>query len=153
MLIQRINRTNAEQVFAVCENTSGQTLTTGTPVCWDTGGAGLAAASVGVAVRIPATSNLAAFAGIPQENIGKEAGTVGKIVVYGIASAVVHMGAASCSCAGLKVGPLNGDVSLQSTGYPTDGGIGVGLSAVPLVVVMSNNLSGPGTVNVFVRAM
>ena len=153
MIIQRINRTNPEQVYAIVENTSGQTLTVGIPTCWDTGGAGLAAASVGIAVRVPATSNLAAFAGIPQENIAKDAGTIGKILIYGLASAVVHVGAASVSAAGLKVGPANAALSLQSNGYPTDGGAGIGNSALPLVVVMNNDLSGPGTVNVFVRAM
>lgn len=154
MLIQRVNRTDPEQVFAVVENTSGQTLTIGVPICWDTGGGGLAAASVGLGVTIPATSNLAAFAGLPNENIGKDAGTIGLVQVYGVASCTVDFGAASVSAAGAGCGIANGLVSASlGGGYPDDATGGV-TSAAPFIMVMDNDVSGPNAkVNVFVRAM
>lgn len=153
MLLQRINRTEAQQVFTNCENTSGQTLTIGTPTCWDAAG-GVAAASLGLAVTTPATSNLAAFAGFPKKNIGSTAGTIGLVQIYGLASCTLDCGAASVSAAGRGAGIADGDVSCSlGGGYPSDG-TGLVVSAAPFIVVMENDISGPNNVtNVFVRAM
>jgi hypothetical protein len=149
MLLQKINRTDPEQVFVIVQNIQGSTLTATYPACY-TGDA--AAGSHGLAVVQPATSILPLFAGVSDENIADDG--YGRVCAYGVVSAVVNGGGNSVlSLNGMGIGPLNGSWSLQSTGYPSDGVANVA-SAAPLVALLDTTASGVNaTKNVFVRAL
>lgn len=147
MLFQQINRSDAEKVFIVAQ--AGAAVVYGQGVCFDH----RATNSLGAAVMTAITSSLKLFAGVVQTLTGMAAGSFGLVQVYGYcASTVCHFGAASVSAAGLGLGPGNGLVSLQSNGFPSDGCGGI-VSAVPFVVCMENDVSGPGYFKTFVRAM
>jgi len=79
MLFQRINRSDAEKVFIICQNVSGSTMTAGYSCVFDTG------ASVdGVRVTKASTDDLQAFAGVADADIANNA--YGKIQIYGYRS-------------------------------------------------------------------
>jgi len=81
MLFQRINRSDAEKVFIICQNVSGSTVTAGYAVVFDTG------ASVdGVRVTKASSTDCGAFAGIADEDIANNA--YGKIQIYGYRSSI-----------------------------------------------------------------
>lgn len=147
MLIQKINRIDAEHAYLNVKNISGDTMTLGYPCCYDF----LATNSLGSAVSKPATSTLPMFAGVAKEDIANDG--VGLIQAYGYnASTVVHVGANSVSAAGLGVGPVNAGWSLQTTGYPADAMKAIN-SAAPLVAIMENDISGSGYVKTFIRSL
>lgn len=139
MLLQQLNRSDAEKVFIIVQNAGGATVTQGALACFDP----RTTNSLGNAVMQPQTSNLGAFAGVFDSDLAADA--FGLVQVYGYrSSVVVHVGAASISANGLIIGPLNGCWSGQSTGRT----FGLGP-----VVVLENDLSGPGWVKGFIRAL
>lgn len=147
MLIQRVNRNDAEKIFINVLNKDATANTLGYPVCFDWQNA----SSLGVAVDQPTTSTLALFAGVTVEDIAANA--YGLVQIYGYCASVqINVGANSVSAAGLGVGPANALSSLQTTGYPTDAMNAIN-SAAPLVVIMENDISGSGYVKAFIRAM
>lgn len=152
MLLQRVNRTDPEQVFVNVQNISGGTLTATYPCCY-TGDA--AAGSHGLAVIKPATSVLPLFAGIAKDTIADDG--FGLVQAHGVASAIVNGGGNSVlSLNGMGFGPADGSWSLQSAaggGYPKDG-VGNINSAQPLCALLDLVASGVNaTLNVFVRAL
>lgn len=78
MLFQRINRTDAERVFAIYYNVAGATITAGYPAVQDT------SAIDGIRVSKPATANLSLVVGIAVETIADSA--YGKFQLYGYRS-------------------------------------------------------------------
>lgn len=140
MLLQQLNRTDAERVFISVLNRSGVTVTQGAMLCMDYSAL---AASLGNAVATPATSNLALFAGVADADTAAD--SVLLCQVYGYrASIVVNVGAASISAAGLLIGPLNASWSGQSSGRT----FGLGP-----IAVFDNDLSASGWVRGFIRAL
>lgn len=81
MLFQRINRTDAERVFSICQNVSAATVSAGAVVVWD-----ISASIDGVRVSQPATATLSLIVGAAAEAIVDSA--YGKIQLYGYHSAV-----------------------------------------------------------------
>lgn len=81
MLIQKLNRDDADKVFVLVRNVSGGTLTAGYPVCWDTG------TPDGVRVTKPGVPAL--FVGILPKTLADSK--------YGLAQAYGYCGAAFVS--------------------------------------------------------
>lgn len=93
MLFQRINRTDAEKVFIICQNVSGSTVTAGYAVVFDTG------ASVdGVRVTKASATDCGAFAGVADEDIANNG--YGKIQVYGYRSSIAIYASTGSSVTG-----------------------------------------------------
>lgn len=67
MLFQRINRDDAEKVFAIYYNVAGATITANYPAVWDISTAD------GVRVSKPATATLSLFVGIANRDIADSA--------------------------------------------------------------------------------
>jgi len=78
MLFQRINRTDAETVFAIFYNVAGATITANYPAVWDI------ASPDGVKVSKPATATLSLLVGIATAAIADS--NYGKFQVYGYRS-------------------------------------------------------------------
>lgn len=83
MLLQRINRTDAEKVFIIVQNTSGASLAKGVPVYFET-----AAQSDGIAVSEMAASGQLLFAGILTQTVADDA--YGLAQVYGINDSTIY---------------------------------------------------------------
>lgn len=93
MLFQRINRSDAEKIFIICQNVSGSTMTAGYACVFDTG------ASVdGVRVTKASSTDLQAFAGVADADIASNA--FGKIQIYGYRSSAYIYSSAGDSNAG-----------------------------------------------------
>ena len=93
MLIQRINRDDAEKVFIIAKNVSGSTMTAGYSCVFDTG------ASVdGVRVTKASSTDLQAFAGVADADIASNA--YGKIQIYGYRSSAYIYSSAGDSVTG-----------------------------------------------------
>ena len=75
MLFQRINRSDAERVFAIFYNVAGAAITANYPAVWDID------SPDGVQVSKPATATLSLIVGIATESIADSA--YGKFQVYG----------------------------------------------------------------------
>jgi hypothetical protein len=82
MLFQRINRTDAEKVFVIAQNTSGASLAANLPVYWETD-----AVSDGVAVSQMIAGGNLLFAGINHSTLADDA--YGLVQVYGARTSVV----------------------------------------------------------------
>ena len=78
MLLQRINRSDAERVFAIFYNVAGATITAGYPAVFDISTAD------GVRVSKPASATLSLVVGIAVESIADSA--YGKFQLYGYRS-------------------------------------------------------------------
>jgi hypothetical protein len=76
MLFQRINRSDAETVFAIFYNVAGATITANYPAVWD-----ISTSVDGVRVTQPAAATLSLIVGISTEDIADSA--YGKFQVYG----------------------------------------------------------------------
>lgn len=118
MLIQRINRDDAEKVFIICKNVSGSTMTAGYACVFDTG------ASVdGVRVTKASSTDLAAFAGVADADIASNG--YGKIQVYGYRSSAYIYSSAGDSVAGDGLScvadwgltPITGSGTTQAFGF------------------------------------
>lgn len=140
MLLQQLNRTDAEKVFIIVQNSSGVTFSGNQLACFDHK---QAVASLGLAVATPSTSTLAGFAGVWDSDTANLAYNL--VQVYGYrASVAAFVGAASISAAGLIMGPLNANLSAQSTGRS----FGLGP-----IVVLENDLSGEVYAKALIRAL
>ena len=138
MLLQQLNRSDAEKVFIIVQNAT-TAATQGAALCFDA----RTTSSLGNAVLQPQTSNLGAFAGILDANLAADA--FGLCQVYGYrASIACSIPGASISAAGLILGPVTGLWSLTSNGRS----FGLGP-----VVVLENDVSDPGWVKGFIRAL
>jgi hypothetical protein len=78
MLLQRVNRTDAEKVFTICQNVAGATITAGYAAVWD------GSSPDGVKVTKPATATLSLFVGLANSNIADS--SYGLFQVYGYKS-------------------------------------------------------------------
>jgi hypothetical protein len=101
MLFQRINRSDAETVFAIFYNVAGATITSGYPAVWDI------TAPDGVRVSKPATATLSLIVGVSTQDIADSA--YGKFQVYGYkASALVTNATSVTVAAGDILIPVDG---------------------------------------------
>ncbi len=145
MLIQQINRTDAEKVFLVVKNGFATTLTTGYVACFD-----LKNDSTGATVSQPQTGTNSAWyaiAGVAAEDI-PTAG-YGKVCAYGVAD--TYCSTESSANADVEVGQVVGIKT--ATFYLVSTGLSDGKSAatfVPAERIISGTL---GNKKVFVRAL
>lgn len=141
MLLQQLNRTDAEKVFVIGQNVSSATLPGNGPVCWE--GVIASTVSQGNAFMSPITSNLSLFAGILDADVAS--GGFGLIQAYGArASIAAFISNVSHSCAGYVLGPIAGNGSMQSQGKSFQFGP---------VVVFDNAASGEVYLRGFIRAL
>ena len=124
MLLQQLNRSDAEKVFVIAQNVSGATASQGHLACWDPRAA---TASLGNAVTSPVTSNLKAFAGVFDADTSSDA--YGLVQVFGFRSSIAVAAAginnAVLSAAGFMLGPITGQNSASSSYAGSAGGIGI----------------------------
>lgn len=100
MLFQRVNRTDAEKVFAIYQNVAGATITINRPAVWTS------STPDGVRVTQPATALLSLVVGIANEDIADSA--YGKFQVYGYrASALMTNDTSVAIAAGDILIPVN----------------------------------------------
>ena len=141
MLLQQLNRTDAEKVFVIGQNVSTATTVGNTLVCWESI---VAAASLGNAFNQPATSNLTLFAGVLDADAAANAYQL--VQVYGFRASIAGQFAVnvSCSNAGMILGPVAGQASGHSNGQSFVFGPIMG---------MDNAVSGVGYWRGFIRAL
>lgn len=112
MLLQQLNRSDAEKVFIIVMNASGVTVTQGALACFDA----RTTNSLGNAVMQPITSNLAAFAGCFDADLAADA--FGLVQVYGYRASVAvrpaGLNEAVITASGIQLGPITGAWSAQS---------------------------------------
>lgn len=112
MQFQRVNRTNAEQAFGVCENRSGATISGNFPVCFTT----TSGSNDGYQVVAPAAGNVFTFAGFADADIADAA--VGLYQCYGYRASVriFATGTSVTVGAGVVMGTAAGSSGVNSTG-------------------------------------
>lgn len=141
MLIQQLNRTDAEKVFVVGQNVSSGTLSGNNLVCWE--GVIAATASYGNAFMSPITSNLSLFAGVLDADAATM--TYQLIQVYGYrASIAAFISNVSHSAAGYVMGPVAANNSAQTQGKSFQFGP---------ILCFDNAVSGEAYVRGFIRAL
>lgn len=145
MLFQRVNRTDAEKVFIICQNVSGSTMAAGYSCVFDVG------ASVdGVRVTKPETTDMQAFAGVADEDIASNA--YGRIQVYGYrAAALIYLGSAGSAATGDNLSVIGDQWGLQpATPLGTSKAFGFLCEAVAASAASSAYNS---SAKIFVRAL
>jgi hypothetical protein len=144
MLFQRINRTDAEKIFIICQNVSGSTVTAGYSVVFDTG------ASVnGVRVTKCETTDMQAFAGVADEDIANNG--YGRIQVYGYRSSVYITSSAGSSVVGDNLYPVGDAWGLR----PADSGATAKAFGFLCEAITASAASSTYTLNAkaFIRAL
>lgn len=141
MLLQQLNRSDAEKVFVIGQNVSTATTVGNTLVCWESI---VATASLGNAFNQPATSNLNLFAGVLDADAATNAYQL--VQVYGYRDSIAGQFAVnvSASAAGMILGPVAGQASGHSNGQSF---------AFGPIMGMQNATSGVGFYRGFVRAL
>lgn len=158
MLIKQLNREDDNSVYITAYNAAGEQVSVGVMVCFDWQNQ----ASIGNAVAKPATSNLPLFAGIVAGGAGAPnyadiaTSTYGLIQVYGPHKSVAYnVGAASLSCAGQWLIPVNAQYSGQTNQIS---GVGLSWTSQQAIIargafLMTNDLSATGWAEAFIRAL
>lgn len=145
MIFQRINRSDAEQVFIVVQNVAGATISAGGVVVFDSG------ASVdGVRVTKPATATLSLLAGVAPKAIADSA--YGIVQAYGYCqSAYVSNGTAGGTdiAAGDILIPVNAQTYLARSAA-SDGKTGF---LCALEAFATATTPAAATKKVFIRAL
>ena len=156
MLLNQLNRQDAEKVFIAVQNAAGEQLSVGVNVCFDFRNT----TSLGSAVVKPLTSLLPLFAGVVAGGSATYAdiatNAYGLVQAYGVMGSVAYnVGAASLSAAGQWLIPVTALYSGQT--YRLSG-LGLSWTSESLIIargafLMNNDLSGTGWTNAFVRAL
>lgn len=101
MLFQRLNRDDAEKIFAIVKNVAGATITANYPCVWD-----ISASVDGLRVSKPATATLSLFVGIADDDIADSG--FGLVQTYGYrASAYITNDTSVAIAAGDILIPVN----------------------------------------------
>jgi len=142
MLIQRINRSDADKVFIIGQNVSGSTMTAGYAVVFDTG------ASVdGVRVTKASATDLQAFAGVVDTDIASNG--FGKVQIYGYHSSGYVYSSIGSSVTGDNLTCVADWGMTPVTGFGTTKAFGFLCEAVTASASSQYHL----TAKVFVRAL
>jgi hypothetical protein len=154
MLFQRVNRSDAEKVFIIAQNTSGASLGANLPVYFETD-----AASDGLAVsQMVAAGNLL-FAGINDATLADDG--YGLVQVYGARTSAVYNPTRSDWAAypGMKlVGAayLEYTSSVSGTVITSDSTLNSALDAYVVsmeTIAAADGKSATGNIKVFIRAL
>jgi len=103
MIFKQSNRSDPEQIFIVCRNTSGAAISANVPVGYE-----VDAVSDGNSVSHCVTAEMSLFAGITDAIMADDA--YGLVQVYG------YRASAWCSAAGISAGHVAGTPLLPTTG-------------------------------------
>jgi len=142
MIFQRINRTDAEKVFAIFQNVAGATITANYPACWTT------SSPDGVKVTKPATAILSLLVGVANADIADSA--YGLFQMYGYRdSGFVTNDTSVAIAAGDILKPVNAQF------YLTRSGAGDGTAGVVFAGEAFATATTPAAANkkVFLRAL
>ncbi len=144
MEFQRVNRTNSETAFGVCENRSGGTILGNFPVCFTT----TAGSNDGHQVVAPASGNLFTFAGFADADIADAA--VGRYQCYGYRDSVrCHaLGTSVTIGAGVVMG-----ISAASNGVGSTGDQDVNGPTIAMEVIGALVTSPGGYGKAFIRLL
>lgn len=141
MLFQRINRTDAEKVFALFQNVAGATVSYGASVVLDSSTAD------GVKVKTPATATLSLLVGVAAEAIADSA--YGKVQVYGfMASGVVINHTSTPVAAGDILIPVDA-VRYLARSAASDGKTGFVIAAAAVATGSATTVNA----NIFIRCL
>jgi len=151
MLIQRVNRTDAEKIFIIVDNGEGATLPAQAFVIWDT-----TTDANGVLVRQPDTGKLWANAGIMDASMASVTGTFTLCQIYGYRTSSVVFQTDTSMAAGLPLIPTAGANYLQTVATTTASNAAV--TQQPIVgalaaSVATSTASATISVGVFIKAM
>jgi hypothetical protein len=146
MILQTVNRTDAEAIFGSFTNVQGATLTTGYAVAFTT----LVASLDGNAAVSPAAGSANTFAGVTVADVANTA--VGRYQAYGYCGSVFYF--AEATSVSLAVGGL-------AAGPGVAGSLGVGVTGLsfalgPVIIVASVGAvvrSAGGYTQGFIRAL
>jgi hypothetical protein len=152
MILQQINRTDAEKVFISVNNSTSTQLSAGYLVVFNVRNV---ASANGSDIETPCTSGLPAFAGVVNNTTlatgyaigsqGSTAGTVGLVQVYGYSIAYVSCSGGEGYAPGQVIGPIDGQVFGSSNGQSTKLG--------PIIVLSQASIAQKVPYPVFVRAL
>lgn len=112
MLLQRVNRTDAEKVFSIVQNVSGGTLSAGVPVAMYT------TSPDGVKVSKPATNEFGLLVGLTAAAVADSGYVLAQVYGYNSA-AYVSNNASTAITAGNYLGVANGAAYLVVGGAST----------------------------------
>jgi len=143
MLLQQLNRSDAEKVFIICRNTSGATLAADLPVYFETD-----AVSDGNAVsqcQTAAGTNL--FAGINDASLADDA--YGLVQVYGYRASVV----VSAVVSSYSIAPGSRLVGVASAAYLAYGSALSGGLTTELLLASAADKSATANCKAFIRAL
>lgn len=146
MILKQSNRTGAEQVFIVCRNTSGATLSAGVPVAFE-----VDEVSDGNAVSACVDAEMSLFAGLTDAAMADDA--YGLIQVYGYRASAYVSAASAGNVAGAPVFPVTGQTYLTDTTSSAAGTAGFKFVNLFETVAASAAYSGVRQWKVFVRAL
>lgn len=146
MLFKQSNRTDPEQIFIVCRNTSGAAISAGVPVAFE-----VDAVSDGNAVSICVDAEMSLFAGITDAAMADDA--YGLIQVYGYRGSAYASCASAGNVAGTPLMPVTGQLYLTDT--TSSAATAAGFKFVNLfeAVAASAAYSGVRQWKVFIRAL
>lgn len=143
MLFKRVARTSPEQVFIVCQNVSGSTMTAGYSAVFD------CSASVdGVRVTQASTTDLAAYAGVVDADIANSG--YGLVQVYGYRSSAYIYSSTGSSAVGDVLAPVGADWGLTPS---ATSGTSTGFGFLASAITASSSSRYHTTAKVFVRAL
>lgn len=142
MIFKQSNRTDAEQVFIVCRNITGATVSAGAPVEWD-----VVTATDGNAVTQSKSGSLAGlFAGISHDSLADSA--CGLVQVYGFrTSAWVSGSTAAVAIPGQFLIPVSGYLDNTTMSAATTSG------HVFCSMMETISTTAVQQANIFIRAM
>jgi len=144
VIIQRVNRTEAEKVFIIVENASGGTLSGNHPVAFTT-----TAASVdGLKVLAPASGQVQTFVGHMDADLGDTEYGLAQVWGYRDSVAIFATGTSGTVAVGIALGPGAGSDGVNSTGLLDSFGPVIGLEAIGAAIC-----SPGGYAKGFIRAL
>jgi hypothetical protein len=144
MLFKRISRTAPEQVFVVCQNVSGGTLTAGYHCVWD-----ISATCDGVKVTQAAAATLGAYAGVADSDIASTG--FGLIQVYGYRSSAYIYSSVGSSAAGDVLMPIAAEWGVTPFLYAQT--VTKGFGFLCEAVAASSSSAFHTTAKIFIRAL
>lgn len=156
MLLNSLNRQDAEKIYVTAYNAANAKLSVGQFVCWDWRNS----SSLGNSVNAPTVSTVGLFAGVVSGGSATYSdiaiSSYGLVQIYGVHGSVAYnVGAASVSAAGQWLIPVatlySGQTNRISSGILT-------WTSEALIIsrgaqLLNNDLSATGWTNAFVRAL
>jgi len=158
MVIQQLDRNDAEKVFIIVDNGAGATIPAGGAVIWET-----TSDANGLRVVVPTTAHKHLFAGIMDKSMASVTGSYTLMQVYGYRSSALYgafasSGASQAEGAAQPVVPVNGQHYLTSA-VTTTASTAV-VSQIPLraalainATVAASTTTQVGSAAVYINAM